>query len=248
MVRNKILAPLSLLFLAGAIVMMFLVILAGVTRATPLDETYFLRADTSGITGARPTTQWTYFHVCSPGNVNCGGPWPDPPVGWAWDSDTENVPTGLAGSYGGDTTSSYYYYMWRFGWVFYLLGLFFTVIAFFIGILAYFGRLGAAISGLTSLTALFFFTLAASLMTATFVKMRNEFRSAGRSAGVGSYSFGFTWAALTCLTIATALFFLGWLGAKRDGGYTGGRFRRRRSVRSRQSYDAGGHRVKDNYA
>ncbi|RYP45442.1 hypothetical protein DL768_008210 [Monosporascus sp. mg162] len=248
MVRNRILAPLSLLFLAGAIVMMFLVILAGVRRMSPLDDICFLQADTSGITGARPTTQWTYFYVCSPGNVNCGGAWPDPPVGWAWDRDPQNAPAGLVGSHGGGTTSSYYYYMWRFGWVFYLLGLFFTVLAFFIGFLACFGRLGSALSGLTSLTALFFFTLAASLMTATFVKMRNEFRSVGRSASIGRYAFGFTWAALTCLIIATVLFFLGWLGAKRDEGYTGGRFRRKRSVRSRQSLDVGGHRVKDNYA
>ncbi|RYP56972.1 hypothetical protein DL769_009787 [Monosporascus sp. CRB-8-3] len=248
MVRNRVLAPLSLLLLAGAIVMMFFVILSGVTRTSPLDDTYFLRADTSGITGARPTTQWTYLYVCSPGNVNCGGAWPDPPVGWAWDRDPRNAPLGLVGSRGGGTTSSYYFYMWRFGWVFYLLGLFFTVIAFFIGFLACLGRLGSAISGLTSLTALFFFTLAASLMTATFVKMRNEFRSAGRSASIGRYAFGFTWAALTCLIIATVLFFLGWLGAKRDSGYTGGRFRRKRSVPSRPSYDAGGHRVKDDYA
>lgn len=59
----------------------------------------------------------------------------------------------------------YYFYMWRFGWVFYLIGLFFAVMAFFAGFLACCGRLGSAISGLVSLTALFFYTIAVSLMT-----------------------------------------------------------------------------------
>lgn len=59
----------------------------------------------------------------------------------------------------------YYFYMWRFGWVFYLIGLFFAVMAFFTGFLACCGRLGSAISGLVSLAALFFYTIAVSLMT-----------------------------------------------------------------------------------
>jgi hypothetical protein len=63
------------------------------------------------------------------------------------------------------TTSTYYYYMWRFGWVFYLLGLFFTVVAFFIALLAPCSRLASGFSGLTVGFALFWFTLAASLMT-----------------------------------------------------------------------------------
>ena len=55
--------------------------------------------------------------------------------------------------------------MWRFGWVFYLISLFFMVTAFFTGFLACCGRLGSAISGFTSLVALFFYSVAASLMT-----------------------------------------------------------------------------------
>lgn len=55
--------------------------------------------------------------------------------------------------------------MWRFGWVFYLMSLFFAVIAFFAGFLACCGRLGSAIGGLVSLMALFFYSIAVSLMT-----------------------------------------------------------------------------------
>jgi hypothetical protein len=68
-------------------------------------------------------------------------------------------------SHGKDTTSKYYYYMWRFGWVFYLIGLFFTVCAFFTALLAPCSRLASGFSGFTLGFALFWFTLAAALMT-----------------------------------------------------------------------------------
>lgn len=48
---------------------------------------------------------------------------------------------------------------------FYLIAVFFTVIAFFSGFLAICARLGAYLSGLTTVIALFFQALAAALMT-----------------------------------------------------------------------------------
>lgn len=75
----------------------------------------------------------------------------------------------LFSSYAGHTTSMYYFYMWRFGWVLYLISLFLAVMAFFTGFLACCGRLGSALSGLVSLAALFFYTIAVSLMTYVFV-------------------------------------------------------------------------------
>ena len=253
MVRNAILAPVSLVLMAGAIVMMIFVILSGVRDVKPLNETYFLRADTHDITGARSVTQWTYLYMCGPGNERCSGAWPDPPVGWAWAADARGAPPGLVGDKGGHTTSSYYFYMWRFGWVFYLIGFFFAVVGFFAGFLACLGRLGAALAGLTGITALFFTSLAASLMTATFVKMRDAFHAVGRDASLGRYAFGFTWAAWTCILLATALFFLGVASgrdrAARDttgaGAGTGARrWGRRRNV----SNSVGSHRVKEDYA
>jgi len=146
-------------------VLLWFVILSGVTNSTPLNKTYFLRADTSGITGARPISQWTYFYVCGEGNVDCGKASPDPPFGHAWGSNPANAPEELAGSHGGHTTSSKFFYMWRFGWVFYLLGLFFSTLTFFTGFLACFGRLGAAISGLLAIISLVIYTVGVSLMT-----------------------------------------------------------------------------------
>ncbi|KAI0008178.1 SUR7/PalI family-domain-containing protein [Xylariaceae sp. FL0662B] len=243
---NTYLAPLSIIFTGGAAVMLFFVILSAVTTTSPLSKTYFLQADTDGITGARSVTQWAYFYICGEGNLDCSGSWPAPPLGWAWSANPANAPPSLVGSNGGDTTSYYFFYMWRFGWVFYLITLVFMVLAFFAGFVACFGRLGSAVAGLTTLVALFFYTIAVSMMTAVFVKMRNAFLADGRTATLGRYAFGFSWGSWAALLIAVVLLFVGTFGSK-DGG--AGRFGRKRgSVRSRRSYDIGGHRVKDDYA
>ncbi|KAK3940597.1 protein SUR7 [Diplogelasinospora grovesii] len=236
----------SMLFLSGSLVMLWFIILSGVTNCTPLNKTYFLRASTAGITGARPISQWTYFYVCGDGNTDCGRAYPDIPLGYAWSGNPSNAPAELVGSHGGDTTSYYYYYMWRFGWVFYLLALFFEVMAFFAGFLACCSRLGSAVSGLISLVALFFLTLGVSMMTATFVKMRNAFLASGRDASLGNYAFGFSWGAWAALLISTILFCIGRRGSKNDGVSASRRpWGRRRSVRSSRSYD--GRRVKEEY-
>lgn len=88
----------SLILIAGAIVLMFFVVLSGVTNTTPLNKTYFLSADTSTLTGSgRATSQWTYFYVCGAGNQNCGSPVPALPLGYAWVGGTEGVPANIIG-------------------------------------------------------------------------------------------------------------------------------------------------------
>jgi len=155
----------ALFLLACSLVLLWFVILSGLVHTAPLDRTFFLRADTSGITGARDITQWNYFYMCGDGNSDCGSASPDPPFGKAWSSNPSNAPSELTGSHGSNTTSSKMFFMWRFGWVFYLLGLFFSTLTFFAGFLACFGRLGAAISGLLCIFSLFLFTVGVSLMT-----------------------------------------------------------------------------------
>jgi hypothetical protein len=68
-------------------------------------------------------------------------------------------------SHGKGTTSTHYYYLWRFGWVFYLIAFVFDVLGLFTAVLAPCSRLASGISGSILVIALFFMTLAASLMT-----------------------------------------------------------------------------------
>lgn len=96
--KGGALGVVSQIMLAGAIVLLFFVILSGVTNHTPLRQTYFLQADTSSLTGSgRAISQWTYFYVCGEGNTNCGSPVPALPLGYAWVGGTEGVPADLVG-------------------------------------------------------------------------------------------------------------------------------------------------------
>lgn len=232
----------GLLMLATSILFLFFIILSGVTDSTPLNKTYFLRAHTEGITGALPYSQWTYFYICGDNNQDCTSAKAAMPFGWAWDTGARNVPPGLGGSYGSGTTSYKFFYMWRFGWVFILITLFFEVLAFFSGFLACCGRLGAAISFIITGVALFFHCIASSLFTATFVEARDSFHSAGRAADLGAYGFGWIWGSFTACLLATVLFALGMRGDG-SGGTGGGMFRRKQSTRSYE-----GRRVKDDYS
>jgi len=242
----------SWVLLGGALVMMFFVILSGVKNSTPLNKTYFLQADLSKVPGAQPTTQWTFFYICGDDNQNCGSAHPALPFGYAWINGTDNVPAELVGSHGSNTTSQYYFYMWRFGWVFYLIGLFFGVLTLFTGILSC-TRIGSGLSGMMALVATFFTTLAAILMTVEFVKARDVFNANGMTASLGRYAFGFTWGAVAALFLASLGFFGGCcIGRNKDTTVRSTRrgfFRRNKSTRSRHSFvdTESQRRVKDEY-
>lgn len=87
----------ALVFIAGAIVMLLFVILSGTTNTTPLNKTYFLQANTLGITGAKAISQWTYFYICGPDNQDCTKASPAMPFGHAWADDADNIPNGIGG-------------------------------------------------------------------------------------------------------------------------------------------------------
>lgn len=165
MTARPIIGGLGFLLLSTSLLFLFFIILSAVRDNTPLNRTYFLEADTSGITGARDTSRWTYFYICNEQNLDCWGPWPAPAFGWAWSANPDNAPEELIGARGGDTTSHYYFYMWRFSWVFYMMALFFIALAWFSSFLACVGRLGSAVASLLSSIGLLFLTLAVTLMT-----------------------------------------------------------------------------------
>ncbi|KAH6604205.1 non-anchored cell wall -6 [Trichoderma cornu-damae] len=242
MPKNALLGTAGLTLLSTSILFIWFIILPGVTSSTPFSKTYYLRADTSGITGARDISQWTYFFICGLNNEDCGDAHPAIPFGSAWDSNAQNVPPGLGGSHGSHTTSFHYFFMWRFGWVFLLMTLFFEVMAFFTAFVSCCGRLGAALAFVVSGIALFFYSLAVALITATFVEARNRFHDVGRSAQIGAYAFGFLWGSYAALLIAVILF---GLGIRTNAKFHLGRRRSSRGSRGR-SYD--GRRVKDDYS
>lgn len=55
----------SLLFVAAAVLLIFLITLAGAVNGDPVDQWYFLQADTSSIPGAPPVARWTLWNYCA---------------------------------------------------------------------------------------------------------------------------------------------------------------------------------------
>ena len=135
-----------------------------------------------------------------------------------------------------------YFYLSRFMFAFYIIALFFAVVALITGLLALCSRLGSYISALAVLAAAFFQALAASLMTWVYksralpwlqiddelffpssawtVEGREIFEDAGIEAELGVRAYAFTWTALACFLLATVIFCLsGRLGKNNRRGH-----------------------------
>ncbi|KAI4232983.1 MAG: hypothetical protein LQ352_008289 [Teloschistes flavicans] len=232
MTPRPALAFVSLILIAGAILLILLTLLGGAVNKNPTYKFYFLEADTSGLGNAAATSRWTFWNACSVTNSHNACP----KVHAAYPFDPKRN-FGTSDIFGGTK----YYLETRFMFAFVLIGLFFAVCALFLGLIALCSRIGSFLSsGLCSI-ALFFQTLTAALMTAAYVQGRNAFHSVNRTATLGKYNFGFMWAAVAALFLATLLECVGGVTGKKDKTYTkrtGGRsfFGRKKSTRSRGSF------------
>jgi hypothetical protein len=198
----------AMLFLSAAFLFMFFLVLSGaIKHTTPFDKTYFLEARTQGIEGAREVSRWTFWGVCD-NQHNCQGAHTLPSIGDAWPSNPQGAPSELVGSHDGNTTSYKYWIMWRFGWVFYLISMFFMLVSLAIGLLAMCTRIGGILAALSLIVALVFQGIASSLMTATFVKARNAFNRSGYQAKLGRWGFAWSWTAWFCLLVSLIMFLL----------------------------------------
>lgn len=247
MAARGIFGLLSLVLVAGGLLLALFILLAGAVNGSPVNRWYFLQADTTGIPSAPPVSRWTFWNICdgSSGVNDCSGPGYggvsparpfDPPSGRNFGT-TEGVPEGFIGT-------RYYFLLTRFMFAFALIALFFGACALITGLLALCTRIGAYLSGLLTTLAFVFQGVMAALMTAAYVRARDQFRRSGQDVNLGRYAFGFEWAAVACFFLATVFFCIGGSAAKKESyGSTkkknkGGFFKGRRndSVRSRGSF------------
>ena len=63
--KGPLFALTSLILIAGACLLIFLVLLGGAVDHNPTNQIFFLQADTSGIPGAQPLSRWTFWNICS---------------------------------------------------------------------------------------------------------------------------------------------------------------------------------------
>lgn len=177
---GPLIALISLLLLAGAVVLILFTLLGGAVDHNPTNRFYFLEADTSGIAGAASLTRWTFWNACSVSNGRNDCPkahaaYPfDPKRNFDGPDDgipdlllryVENCSEMIRAFADSDRHSKRYYFLTRFMFAFALIALFFTVMSLFLGLLALFSRIASVFSSAMSSVALFFQALTTALMT-----------------------------------------------------------------------------------
>lgn len=212
---------LSLFWLLGASLLLFFNILCGASTGTLLKRWYWLEAGTENIPGAHPVTRWTSYNSCgveNGHNYDCTSSTPGYPVSPALNfKTTDGVPSGLTSRHGVT------YYLTKVGWAFLLIGLFFTLLTLIPVLLGFclpkVSSIGIG-SNVSIMLALLFTTLSACLLTAGYVKARNDFRNAGNSTKLGQTMIAFLWTSVFLLFLSSIFSgvgcFAGLMGARRE--------------------------------
>ncbi|KAJ5846172.1 hypothetical protein N7534_009841 [Penicillium rubens] len=226
----------GLFFMAASILLIFLTLLGGARNSNPLNQIYFLQADTGNIPGAPTTSRWTFWNLCgvTNGRNDCG----ETHVDFPFDPQatvTSTRPKMSLRSLSGRT--NHYFLTSRFMFPFLIIGLFFAVCSFFTGMLAICTRIASYLSGFLAWIALTFQVITTCLMTAVFVQGRNAFENNGQNASLGVKAFAFMWTASVCQFLSCLLYCLGGAVGRKDtsGGYSGRKERRRGFFSSQRS-------------
>ncbi|KAI5846296.1 SUR7/PalI family-domain-containing protein [Morchella snyderi] len=208
----------SIILLAGTIVLLFLLIIAGAYDRRPLNQIFWLQADTRGIPNAPDgICHWTLYNFCDERdgkNFNCRNNNAANPFLPQRNFNTRaNIPADFLNN------PDRYFYLSRFLYSFYIIDLGFALMALLAGLLALSSRIGALAAAALSCLSLFFMTFSATIMTACFVLGQRAFRRAGRKARVGVKAFAFTWTCVALLGLATLGFLLAYLASRNKNQY-----------------------------
>lgn len=202
----KIGDAIALLFLAGALVMSYFLILSGGRSGGVLKNFYWLEANTTGFNNAPDTTRWFNYDFCAWANNNlhnCSHKAPAKPFS---PRDNFGASPLMPSSFLNNRNA--YYYLSRVGWAMLLIAVFFETVGLFTHLWSLFskGKLGR-ISSITNTVfhwcALFFITLAACLLTGCHAKAKKAFHSENRHAKMGVKNFAFLWTTVFLLLLTS---------------------------------------------
>ncbi|QLQ79425.1 hypothetical protein HG537_0C00720 [Torulaspora globosa] len=222
MMFKKFVHAISYLFLLGAGLLCFFLILSGARSSGTLAKFYWFEANTNGFNNAPMRTRWYNYQWCGVVRgqlVNCSkrvadqafsprdnfGASPEMPKTFLNNRDT-------------------YYYLSRVGWAMLLIGLFFIVLTIIPATVILFKTVTSMAICLTvgTWTALFFILLSACLYTGCYAKAKKGFHSEGRYAKMCPRNFAFIWTSVFLLLVDAiwAAVTLGLHGKKKYKEYT----------------------------
>ncbi|SGZ47907.1 CIC11C00000005191 [Sungouiella intermedia] len=187
---------LNLFFLSGTTLVLIFLVLSGSTNHFPFNRFYWLKADTSGISGAPTQSSWTFWGVCDSSNFGSCQVGPAFPI-----SPVDNFGTSAGVPKDFISNRDTYYYLSRFAFAFILLGLAFTGFALIVDLLGFCFVIIDKVVIFLVVFALFFIAGAAALQTAVSVLARNAFQDANLYAHIGVKSTALLWAAFAGILI-----------------------------------------------
>lgn len=187
---------LNIVLLAGTCLLLLLVILSGASDNFPLNKFYWIKADTSLISGAPSNAAWTFWGVCEEKDFSKCTLGPAYPISPKDNFDTtSNVPKDFV-----DNRNTYYY-LSRFSFAFALVAIGFAGIALIVDLLAFcFQIIDKVVVAFVSF-ALFFVAALAAFQTAVVVLARNAFNQEDMHPTVGLKLMAITWAAFVCILL-----------------------------------------------
>lgn len=231
MIFKKFVHALSFLFLLGAGLLCFFLILSGARSTGTLSEFYWFVADTNGFNSAPARTMWFNYQWCGVENgklFDCS----DRVAAQAFSprdnfGASSEMPTTFLNNR--DT----YYYLSRVGWAMLLIGLFSIVLTIIPATVMIFKTITsmAIWNTIGNWTSLFFILLSACLYTGCYAKAKVGFDGRSRFSKLGPRNFAFIWTSvfLLLLTAIWATITVGIHGknkfkdyARESGSYGGG--------------------------
>ncbi|SMN19442.1 similar to Saccharomyces cerevisiae YML052W SUR7 Plasma membrane protein that localizes to furrow-like invaginations (MCC patches) [Maudiozyma saulgeensis] len=182
----------TLLFFAGNVLLLILIIISGTTQHYPVNRFYWVEADTNGIPNASSLTRWTFWGAC--GEVNdktvCGENLsPAYPISPVDNFKTkENVPKRFI------SERDAFYYLSRFAFCFFWIALAFVGISFILFIFSWFSRYLLQVVFILMAFGCLFNVCAVIFQTAVTAMAKSSFHGDDRHAKIGASLMGIAWA------------------------------------------------------
>lgn len=206
---------LILIFLAGNVLLLILIVLSGSIENYPVDRFYWVEGNTSGIPNAPAVTRWTFWGACSyeDKKLDCGEFLkPAAPISPVDNFHTEtNVPHSFI------SKRDAFYYLSRFSFCFFWIALAFVGVSFILFILTWCSKTITQVVFILLCFGCTFNVTAVVLIQAAAAMARKALRDAERHAKIGPSLFGIAWASVFVVLCELVTVFCWFIKSKREG-------------------------------